>query len=102
MNNSELVLVMASIVLQATPLIIAVCGETITERAGVVNLSLDGTMLMSAMTGFVVGLKTDSLILWISGGCPGGRAVCLHRRLWKHPAPPKPGGHRFRAYPARG
>ncbi|HEX9616003.1 MAG TPA: ABC transporter permease [Anaerolineales bacterium] len=61
MNNSEIVLVLASIVLQATPLIIAVCGETITERAGVINLSLDGTMLMAAMTGFVVGLKTDSL-----------------------------------------
>jgi general nucleoside transport system permease protein len=62
MNNSEIVFIMASIVLQASPLIIAVCGETITERAGVVNLSLDGTMLMSAMTGFVVGLKTGSLV----------------------------------------
>lgn len=41
---------------------IAVCGEVITERAGVVNLSLDGTMLMSAMTGFVIALNTDSLI----------------------------------------
>jgi simple sugar transport system permease protein len=63
MNESELVKILASIVLQATPLIIAVCGETITERAGVVNLSLDGSMLMAAMTGFIVGLKTDSL--WI-------------------------------------
>lgn len=61
MNESELVLILASVVLQAAPLMIAVCGETITERAGVVNLSLDGTMLMSAMTGFVVGLKTDSV-----------------------------------------
>jgi simple sugar transport system permease protein len=63
MNNSEIVFILASIVLQATPLIIAVCGETITERAGVVNLSLDGTMLMAAMTGFIVGLKTDNL--WV-------------------------------------
>jgi len=61
MNESELIRILASIVLQAAPLIIAVCGETITERAGVVNLSLDGTMLMSAMTGFVVGLQTDSV-----------------------------------------
>lgn len=61
MNESELVRSLASIVLQATPLIIAVCGETITERSGVVNLSLDGTMLLSAMTGFVAGLVSGSV-----------------------------------------
>ena len=56
MNDTELVRILSSIVLQSTPLIIAVCGETIGERVGVVNLSLDGTMLLSAMTGFVAGL----------------------------------------------
>jgi simple sugar transport system permease protein len=63
MNETELVRVLASIILQGTPLMIAVCGETITERAGVVNLSLDGTMLLSAMTGFVAALVTDSVWL---------------------------------------
>lgn len=63
MNDNELVRILTSILVQSSPLMIAVCGETITERAGVVNLSLDGSMLMSAMTGFVVGLKTGSL-LW--------------------------------------
>ena len=63
MNDSQLIAILASIVLQASPLIIAVCGEILTERAGVVNLSLDGSMLMAAMTGFVVGMKTDSY--WI-------------------------------------
>ncbi len=62
MTNSEIIGVLASILLQASPLIIAVCGETITERVGVVNLSLDGTMLLSAMTGFVAAYLTDSLI----------------------------------------
>lgn len=61
MNESELIRVFSSIILQAAPLMIAVCGETITERAGVVNLSLDGTMLMSAMTGFVVAMNTGSV-----------------------------------------
>ncbi|MGD8553613.1 MAG: ABC transporter permease [Anaerolineales bacterium] len=63
MNELEWVRVFASIVLQATPLMIAVCGETITERAGIVNLSLDGTMLLSAMTGFIAGLLTGSVWL---------------------------------------
>lgn len=60
MNDTQLIAVLASIVLQASPLIIAVCGEILTERSGIVNLSLDGTMLMSAMTGFVVGMNTNS------------------------------------------
>ncbi len=63
MNNAQLIAVLASIVLQASPLIIAVCGEILTERAGVVNLSLDGTMLMAAMTAFVVGLTTQNVWL---------------------------------------
>ncbi len=63
MNNAQLIAVLASIVLQASPLIIAVCGEILTERSGVVNLSLDGTMLMAAMTAFVVGLTTQNVWL---------------------------------------
>jgi ABC-type uncharacterized transport system permease subunit len=63
MNEAEWVRVLSSIVLQATPLAIAVCGETITERVGVVNLSLDGTMLLSAMTGFIAGLISGSVWL---------------------------------------
>ena len=63
MNDSEFIKILASIVLQATPLTIAVCGETITERAGVVNLSIDGTMLLSAMAGFVAALESQSV--WI-------------------------------------
>ncbi len=63
MNNTELIIIFSSIILQASPLIIAVCGETITERSGVINLSLDGTMLMAAMTGFVVALKSDNV--WV-------------------------------------
>mgnify|MGYP000633227331 CR=1 FL=1 len=54
---------LSSIILQSSPLIIAVCGETITERAGLINLSLDGTMLLAAMTGFVVGLQSNSVIM---------------------------------------
>ncbi len=68
MNEIEFVRTMASIILASSPLIIAVCGETITERSGVVNLSLDGTMLMAAMTGFVVGLKTDNVWLGFLAG----------------------------------
>lgn len=61
MIDQAMILTLASVVLASTPLIIAVCGEILTERSGIVNLSLDGSMLMAAMTGFVVALKTDNL-----------------------------------------
>lgn len=77
MNDSELVNIMASIILQSSPLIIAVCGETITERAGIVNLSLDGSMLLSAMTGFVVSFLTNNLWLGILAAAGVGAFFAL-------------------------
>ena len=53
---------LASIVAAAAPLVYAAVGETITERGGVVNLSLDGSILLSAMTGFVVASRTNSIV----------------------------------------
>ncbi|SNR60510.1 ABC transporter permease [Desulfurobacterium atlanticum] len=53
--------VMATIVSGAAPLIFASLGETVTERGGVINLSLDGTILLSAMTGFAVAFKTGNV-----------------------------------------
>ena len=63
MNETEFIQVLSSIILLSTPLIIAVCGETITERAGVVNLSLDGTILLAAMTGFVSAYVSNSVLI---------------------------------------
>jgi len=57
MNDAQIVLILASIVAQSAPLMLAVTGETITERVGVINLSLDGTMLLTAMAGFVAALQ---------------------------------------------
>jgi ABC-type uncharacterized transport system permease subunit len=46
----------------ATPLILAGCGELITEKSGVLNLGVEGTMLMGAVTGFIGTVTTHSLI----------------------------------------
>jgi general nucleoside transport system permease protein len=67
MNEIELVNILASILMLSSPLIIAVMGEIITEKAGIVNLSLDGTMLFAAMTGFVVAYSTDNIALGFIG-----------------------------------
>ena len=53
---------LASIVAAASPLVYAVVGETITEKAGVVNLSMEGTIMLSAMSGFAVSSTTGSVL----------------------------------------
>jgi simple sugar transport system permease protein len=51
---------LATIVAAASPLVYAVVGETISEKAGVINLSLDGTIMLSAMAAFAVSFHTGS------------------------------------------
>ncbi len=45
----------------ATPIIFAALGEILTERAGVLNLGIEGIMLMGAMTGFLFTYTTGSI-----------------------------------------
>ncbi|MGD1986772.1 MAG: ABC transporter permease [Desulfobacterales bacterium] len=45
----------------ATPIIFAALGEILTERAGVLNLGIEGIMLMGAMTGFLFTYSTGSI-----------------------------------------
>lgn len=54
---------LASIVASASPLVYAAIGEAIAEKAGVVNLSLEGTIMLSAMAGFAVSVGSGSVLL---------------------------------------
>jgi simple sugar transport system permease protein len=55
--------VLAGIVAAATPLVYATIGETISEKAGVINLSLDGSIMLSAMTGFAAAYVSGSVVV---------------------------------------
>ncbi len=63
MDTTILLLTLASILSDSVPLVFAVIGETINEKAGVTNLSLDGSILLAAMVGFAVAFLTDNLYL---------------------------------------
>lgn len=72
MQNIDLIILLAGVVAGAAPIVIAALGETITEKAGIINLSLDGTILLSAMTAFAVSFDTGSLLLgFAAAGCVG-------------------------------
>ena len=61
----------------ATLIIFATLGEIIAERAGVLNLGIEGIMLMGAMTGFLVTLLSGSLWLGVLAAALVGMALAL-------------------------
>jgi ABC-type uncharacterized transport system permease subunit len=69
---------LASVLSSAAPVLIAVIGETISERAGVINLSMNGVILLSAMAGFAVAVTTESLLLgFLMGGLVGALVALM-------------------------
>jgi general nucleoside transport system permease protein len=67
----------ASAVGAATPLVYAALGELITERAGVLNLGVEGMMLVGAMSGFAVGVSSGSLTLAYLAAAVAGALIAL-------------------------
>lgn len=61
----------------ATPLIFAALGELVVEKAGCVNLGVEGMMLVGAVTGFAVGLTTGDFALALAAGAAAGAALSL-------------------------
>jgi ABC-type uncharacterized transport system permease subunit len=77
LNVATWVAIAASAVAAATPLIYAALGELVTERAGVLNLGVEGMMLVGAITGFAVGVSTGSLLLAYLAAAAAGALMAL-------------------------
>jgi len=60
-----------------TPLVYAALGELITEKSGVLNLGVEGMMLMGAVTAFIIKANTASLFLAVLGGMAAGALLAL-------------------------
>jgi simple sugar transport system permease protein len=77
MSGETILIGLAGVLATAAPFVFAVVGETITERAGVINLSLNGLILLSAMGSFAVAVTTNSLLLGFLAGAGIGALVAL-------------------------
>ncbi len=69
--------ILAATIRIATPIVIAAMGELVTERSGVMNLGVEGMMLMGAYVGFMVGNQTDSLFLATLAAMLAGAGMAL-------------------------
>jgi simple sugar transport system permease protein len=63
---------LSAAVVAGTPLLLATLGEIITEKSGNLNLGVEGMMLLGAVFGFMVGLKTSNPILAIAAAALAG------------------------------
>jgi general nucleoside transport system permease protein len=70
-------LVLASMTVAATPLLIAALGEHVVERAGVLNLGVEGMMIVGAACGFAAAVMTDSSVAGLIAGALAGMVLSL-------------------------
>ncbi len=69
--------IILSVLAASTPLLIAATGELVTERAGVLNLGVEGMMIMGAACGFATAWATGSIILGAASGMVAGTLMSV-------------------------
>lgn len=69
--------VILSVISASTPLLLAATGELVTEKAGVLNLGVEGMMLAGAIVGFAATVGTGSGLLGIAGAAVAGALLAL-------------------------
>ncbi|MBL8791670.1 MAG: ABC transporter permease [Rhizobiales bacterium] len=74
----ELLLTLLTIIMTAaTPLLLAALGEMVTERSGVLNLGVEGMMVMGAVAGFGAAFMTGNPWLGVLASIVAGMAMSL-------------------------
>ncbi len=64
-----------SLMVAATPILIAAIGELVVEKSGVLNLGVEGMMIIGAICGFIVAVETGSPWLGFLAAMAGGAAI---------------------------
>ena len=72
----ELSVILVNMIAAGTPILYALLGDMVSQRAGVISLSVEGSMLVGACIGFGVAYSTNSMILatlaaMLAGGLVG-------------------------------
>ena len=71
------VLLIASLMVAATPIMLAAIGELVVEKAGVLNLGVEGMMIIGAICGFAIAVETGSPLLGFIAAAAAGAILSL-------------------------
>ena len=66
-----------TIVTASTQLVFAAVGEVVVEKSGILNLGIEGMMIIGAIAAFAIGVNTESATIAIIGGAVGGMLMAL-------------------------
>lgn len=77
MNATVLVSMLATSVAAASPLLLAALGELVVERSGVLNLGIEGIMLLGALTAVAATLGSGSVLVGIACAIVAGMLLGL-------------------------
>ncbi|PYF10687.1 nucleoside ABC transporter membrane protein [Rhodobacter viridis] len=64
----DIVTLIAALMAASTPVLLAATGELVAEKAGVLNLGVEGMMIVGAVAGFATAVTTGSPVLGFAGG----------------------------------
>ncbi len=79
MEITIIIPLLAAAVQSGTPILYATLGEIITEKSGVLNLGVEGAMIIGALAGFIVSRYTGSPVLgFFAAGIAGSFATSIH------------------------
>ncbi len=67
----------ASLMVASVPIMLAAIGELVVEKAGVLNLGVEGMMIIGAVVGFILAVQTGSPLMGFIGGMAGGAGLSL-------------------------
>ncbi len=70
-------LLIASLMVASVPILLAAIGELVVEKSGVLNLGVEGMMIMGAVCGFVTAVETGNPYLGFLGGAAGAALLSL-------------------------
>ncbi|KPQ15506.1 MAG: simple sugar transport system permease protein [Rhodobacteraceae bacterium HLUCCO18] len=69
------VTLVVALIIASTPVLLAAIGELVVEKTGVLNLGVEGMMIVGAVTGFIVAVETGSVTLAYLAGMAGGMVL---------------------------
>ena len=77
MDNLSVIPIILTVITAATPLVFAALGELVVEKSGVLNLGVEGLMLIGAVAGFATATLTGSATIGVFAAIIAGAALSM-------------------------
>ena len=77
LSSIDPVVLVASLIVASTPILLAAIGELVVEKAGVLNLGVEGMMITGAICGFAIAVESGSPVLGFAAAAVGAALLSV-------------------------